>query len=90
MIKSEMRDEVDTLLKIAIMLVDRLTVLREELHNRKPVTRGDPVSLPMTDERRTMIQRLHSAYPTMSQHEIAKIVGTNQGRVSEVLHGVRK
>ena len=35
------------------------------------------------------IKRIHRERPELYQHEIAAIIGLNQGRVSEVLNGKR-
>lgn len=35
------------------------------------------------------IKKLAILYPSMFQHEIAAVLGVNQGRVSEVLSGKR-
>jgi predicted transcriptional regulator len=46
-------------------------------------------SAPMTAAKAQEIRALKDRYPAMSQHEIGRLTGTNQGRVSEVLAGKR-
>jgi hypothetical protein len=71
-------------------LAVRLDRLAHEI-NRKPRATQAPVrSAPMTPARAQEIRRLKASYPAMSQHEIGRLTGTNQGRVSEVLAGKRR
>lgn len=50
-----------------------------------------PVKHPkVTKEQADEIKRLHAIDPSLHQQEIAEMVGTNAGRVSEVLNGLRK
>lgn len=59
--------------------------------SRKPRATGAPVtSAPMTEALRARIRALHDAEPALTQHEIARRLGTNQGRVSETLAGKRR
>jgi len=59
--------------------------------SRKPRATHAPItSAPMTPARAQEIRSLKARYPTMSQHEIGRLTGTNQGRVSEVLAGKRR
>jgi hypothetical protein len=58
--------------------------------SRKPRATNAPVaSAPMTAAKAQEIRALKERYPAMSQHEIGRLTGTNQGRVSEVLAGKR-
>lgn len=70
-------------------VLDKLRVMRAELHNRSPLTRGRIMSQPMTPTVRQGIQNDHAMDPSMPQHEIAKRNGVNQGRVNNELRGVR-
>ena len=56
---------------------------------RRPGTRGPITSRPMTDAVRAQIRALAAQVPRLSQAEIARRVGVNPGRVSEVLRGFR-
>jgi|KBSMisStandDraft_5_1062788.scaffolds.fasta_scaffold121260_2 hypothetical protein len=50
-----------------------------------------PVKHPkLTKEQEAEILRLNALDPTLHQQDIAVLVGTNAGRVSEVLNGLRK
>jgi hypothetical protein len=89
MTKSEMREEVLQLLGILSEVEERLTILHGELQNRPRKTNGSPVSVPIDTTVVRKVQTLHMTDPGMPQHEIAKIVGINQGRVSEILAGKR-
>ena len=58
---------------------------------RKPRATNAPVQSPrMTPELRRRIREAAERSPGMTQHDIAKLVGTNQGRVSETLAGKRR
>src|SRR5262245_50649356 len=71
-------------------LAVRLDRLAHEI-NRKPRATHAPItSAPMTPAKAQEIRELNDRYPTMSQHEIGRLTGTNQGRVSEVLAGKRR
>lgn len=70
--------------------------LAEELEHlagaisRKPrATSAPPASARMTPAKAQEIRILAARYPAMTQHEIGRLTGTNQGRVSEVLAGKR-
>ena len=53
------------------------------------MTHAPVASARMTPEKAEEIRRLKAWYPAMTQHEIGRLTGTNQGRVSEVLAGKR-
>jgi predicted XRE-type DNA-binding protein len=44
---------------------------------------------PLTEELAREIKRLAKLRPDLPQHDIAALLGLNQGRVSEVLNGKR-
>lgn len=96
MIKKDMREEMAKLLtemqqlhnKLA-NVHDRLMLLHGEMRNRPPKTRGDPTSHPIDAGIRRKVLQLHKQAPDMPQHEIAKAIGINQGRVSEIIAGKR-
>lgn len=72
------------------VILAMLVTLRGQLRNRAPQTRGEISAAPLTDEVIAEIWRLHTAYPTMTQQDIANRTGTNIGRVSGVLAGIRQ
>ncbi|MGE8129035.1 hypothetical protein ACQKQD_18840 [Methylobacterium sp. NPDC080182] len=65
-----------------------LAGLADELR-RRPAQRAPARSRRMTDQIAAEIRQLHCEVPRMSQADIAKVIGVNQGRVSEVLKGKR-
>lgn len=65
-----------------------LAGLADELR-RRPSQRAPARSTPMSDELAADIRWYAARYPGLSQAEIAKKCGCNQGRVSEVLKGKR-
>jgi predicted XRE-type DNA-binding protein len=67
----------------------RLETVRDQLRNRPPQTRGAFTSRKVDLTVRRQIVDLHQTRPDLPQHEIAKITGVNQGRVSEILAGKR-
>lgn len=67
----------------------RLDGWADALAQRVAVTHGAPVSARVTSAMVQAIWEIHRLHPTMPQHEIAKRLGVNQGRVSEVLAGKR-
>jgi hypothetical protein len=71
-------------------LATRLERWAQELKRKPRATNALPTSAPMTPTLRRRIREAAARYPGMSQHEIAKLVGTNQGRVSETLAGKRR
>lgn len=66
-----------------------LNDLADQIGRRAIGTRAPVTSVKMTDEIRDEIHRIHKENPKLSQHEIARRVGVNPGRVSETLHGKR-
>jgi len=70
-------------------IVRRLYVLLVELRNRPPIKRSDPCSVPTTADVKARILQLSAADPLMAHQTIAERIGTNIGRVSEVLAGKR-
>jgi hypothetical protein len=87
--KKDMRALVDVLVGRTEALLDDLLRLRFELHNRKPKTRGRPTSVTVTPEIEARIFALHAQFPSLPQHEIGRLAGVQQGRVSETLAGKR-
>lgn len=69
--------------------IPRLHDLADEIR-RRPSTRSAPTSRPMTPTLRAQIRLAARLNPEMSQLEIAKSFGVNQGRVSEALKGKRQ
>lgn len=63
--------------------------LRANLHNRRVLPRAPVSSVSMCDELRQRIRALKRHNPSLSQQQIAEMVGTNQGRVNNALIGVR-
>lgn len=72
-------------------LAAELHKLADETVRRRPVqAKRDPGSRRMSPEIETQIKTLRDVYPLWSQAQIAREVGVNSGRVSEVLHGFRE
>jgi transcriptional regulator with XRE-family HTH domain len=65
-----------------------LAGLADELR-RRPAQRAPARSRPMSNELAAEIRILRANNPRMSQADIAKLLGCNQGRISEVLKGKR-
>lgn len=59
------------------------------MHNRTTSPRARSTSVAITPTVEAQIRYLHQTDPTCPQHEIATLVGTNQGRVNETLIGKR-
>jgi hypothetical protein len=89
MTKEDMRVEIDAILDASHGLYHRLYAVRDELHNRPPVMRGEHTSVTVDESVIEAVIRMHEENPEMPQHEIAKRVGVNPGRVSEILAGKR-
>lgn len=68
--------------------IPRLIELADEL-GRRTSTRAPRSSNKMTKEIEAKIRKLKARHPDMTQLDIAKQVGVNQGRVSETLNGKR-
>lgn len=85
----ELSDHLDEFRRELSSLIEGMEELRREMRNRPPVTHGRNVSERITPEKVAEIRRLHLDNPTMPQHEIARRANVNQGRVSEVLAGIR-
>lgn len=66
-----------------------LRTLAEETR-RRPAARKAAPRIAMTDELRARIHHVASAHPDWSLHQIGVECGCNQGRVSEVVAGVRQ
>lgn len=63
--------------------------LADELRRRPAGRKARPSAAPMTDELARQIRECRRAHPALAQVEIARRFNVNQGRVSEVLKGVR-
>jgi hypothetical protein len=73
-----------------VPVADELEGLAEAM-SRKPRATNSPVtSRRMSPAVAREIIALHRLRPELTQHDIARCTGTNQGRVSEVLAGKRK
>lgn len=73
-----------------VALASSLEHLADEMHRRPRATNAPVTSTPMTPALRARIIDTAARNPELSQHVIAKLLGTNQGRVSEVLAGKRR
>jgi hypothetical protein len=73
-------------LNLAVLILEGTAAL---MHNRVPPQRARTTSVPIDAHTKLLIKRLRAADPDKPQHEIAAEVGTNQGRVNEVLIGKR-
>ena len=71
-------------------LAAKLDHLAGEMSRKPRATNAPVASARMTPAKAQEIRSLKERYPTMSQHEIGRLTGTNQGRVSEVLAGKRR
>lgn len=71
------------------MVRQGLRDLAEQLSNRSETPRGRIVSDPVTPAKIAEVKAMRTAYPTLSQQEIAHRTNVNIGRVSEILHGKR-
>lgn len=74
-------------------LVTHVAALRElerHMYNRVPVKRGRAESVPVTPAVRQQVQTLHMLDPDRPQHSIATQAQINQGRVNNILIGVRQ
>lgn len=67
-----------------------LADLANEISRRRAKKVAPVKSVSVTPRVKDMIRHLNSAYPDMSQVEIAERLNVNPGRVSEVLYGKRK
>ena len=70
--------------------IERLGELADALSRRPPPRRARPVSTPMTPELRSLIRLYAEGHPELTQVEVGREFGVNQGRVSEALNGKRK
>ena len=71
-------------------LAARLERWADELKRKPRATNARPTSRSMTPQVAQEIRALAAKHPGMTQHDIGRLTGTNQGRVSEVLAGKRK
>lgn len=69
--------------------IEELRELADASH-RNPSVRKSPRRLPkLTDEVKAQIHKLANDHPDMPMRDIARATNTDQGRVSEVLNGLR-
>jgi len=66
-----------------------LAHIRNQMHNRHMRPRARSTSAPVTPQLAARVLMLYAVDPSMPQHDIAYIVGTNVGRVNEILNGKR-
>lgn len=66
-----------------------LNIIRTCLYREPPVRKAPRKHFAVTPGMKREIRRLAALHPSMHQDEIARLVGTNAGRVSEVLNGKR-
>jgi len=71
--------------RFAAMMIDK--IVDEEMFRAVPVRRAPRKIAPLTDAQILQIRAIAAQDETLSQLEIANRVGTNPGRVSEVLNG---
>jgi hypothetical protein len=83
----EIAGDIDSVAPIA---ADRIRECVDHLYRRKPVRRTRARQMTPTDERRAEIRSFAAANPDMSEWDIGRRFGLNQGRISEALHGFRK
>lgn len=63
--------------------------LARKLSRRSPTRKAPNSSEPMTDKKAAQIRQYAKDNPRMTQVEIGRRFGVNQGRVSEALRGFR-
>lgn len=89
MTKKDMRKALDRLIERHEETGRELRQLRDEMHNRPPIMRGETVSDPVTQAVEDRVIWLHENFPDMPQHEIGRQCNIQQSRVSEILAGIR-
>jgi hypothetical protein len=62
----------------------------QDMYRRKAIRQTRARQPAPTDEERAEIREYAAAHPDMSEWEIGKHFGRNQGRISEALHGFRR
>jgi hypothetical protein len=72
------------------LMAATLEELAEAISRKPRATNARPQSAPTTPLLRQRIRETAARFPEMTQHDIAKLLGTNQGRVSETLAGKRR
>ena len=70
--------------------IPELLDLAAELRRRSPSKRAPALSTPMCDEMRSKIRQMAARHPDLPYSRIAAALNINPGRVSEVMHGVRR
>lgn len=84
-----MRVLLDHLIRETYKIVEQLEELRLEMHNRPRQMRGRVTSNRTTPKVKAQILKIHAVDPNLPQHEIARIVNVQPGRVSEIIAGKR-
>jgi hypothetical protein len=72
-----------------VAYIAALRLLGTWMYNRVPAHRARVQSEPLTEDIIDLIRQWHRLDPNMPQHVIGSRVGVNQGRVNEVLRGIR-
>lgn len=71
------------------VVADELRAIEKDLH-RRPCVRRAGKRLSMTDAKRQEIKAYAAQFPDISYQELAHVLDTNTGRISEVLAGNRE
>ena len=69
--------------------IDELRELADASHRRPAVRRTRRLLPKLTEEKIAIIKNIAEANPDMPMRDIARATNTDQGRVSEVLNGLR-
>jgi len=88
--KAKQRQWLDNCIAQLEALTLDLRTLRAELHNRRPVTRGQVTAASVTAEKRRLVLRLHKQHPEWNYEQLARASRLdNIGRISGILAGIR-
>ena len=85
----EIRERLCQISAALIDLAKEVEDLAEETRRRSPVRRARREHAPLTQAQIMEVRRLRGLTPPVSQTRIAKMLGTNIGRVSEAERGFR-
>jgi len=69
--------------------IGELHELAEETRRRRRQPPAPVVSATVTPELADAVRAYCVAFPDLSMHEVGRLFGLNQGRISEILHGRR-
>lgn len=72
-----------------IKLAEELREAEQRIARRKARKKAPSRSRPVTDELEAKVKTLRQQFPKWPLQKLAETVGTNAGRVSEILHGKR-